>query len=382
MTRVPPAQPQIRQIPLLDLKAQHALIGAEVMAEVMRVIESQQFILGPHVAELEQKIADYCGVRHAVGCASGTDALFLSLLALGIGPGDKVVTSPYTFFATAGAIVRAGATPVFVDIDLTTYNLDPSQLDATLDRHPEARAIIAVHLYGACADMDAINRTAHSRGIPVIEDAAQSIGAEYKGRRAGSLGKVACFSFFPSKNLGGYGDGGMLTTDDQALAGRLRMLRVHGSKAKYVHEYVGINSRLDTLQAAVLCVKLRYLDQWTERRKQNAGLYRKMLVELGAPVVVPGTAEHTTRHVYNQFVIRCPKRDELREHLKSVGIGTEIYYPIPLHLQPCFESLGYERGDFPASEQAAAESLALPVYPELSAADIGWICERIAGFYR
>jgi dTDP-4-amino-4,6-dideoxygalactose transaminase len=367
---------------LLDLKAQHASIGAEVMAELTRLIDSQQFILGPHVAELEEKIAAYCGARYGVGCASGTDALYLSLLALGIGPGDKVVTTPYTFFATAGAIVRAGAAPVFSDIDLSTFNLDPSPLDATIHRHPDVRAIIAVHLYGACADMDAIEAIAGRRGVPVIEDAAQSIGAEYKGRRAGSLGKVACFSFFPSKNLGGYGDGGMLTTDDEALAERLRMLRVHGSRVKYVHECVGVNSRLDTLQAAVLCVKSRYLDQWTRRRQQNAELYRKTLAELGAPVVLPGLAAHTTRHVYNQFVIRCPKRDQLREHLKNLGIGTEIYYPIPLHLQRCFESLGYKRGDFPASEQAAEESLALPIYPELSAEDVVWICECIAGFYQ
>jgi dTDP-4-amino-4,6-dideoxygalactose transaminase len=375
-----PVVPTIHRIPLLDLQAQHAAIGAEVMAEIARVVDSQQFILGPHVAELETRVAEYCGARHAVGCASGSDALYLALLALGVGHGDKVITAPFTFFATGGAIVRAGATPVFVDIDPATFNMDAGLLAETLDRHPGAKAMIPVHLYGACADMDAINRLAAKQGIPVIEDAAQSIGAEYQGRRAGSLGRVACFSFFPSKNLGGYGDGGMLTTNDADLAGRLRMLRVHGSRERYIHEYVGINSRLDSLQAAVLCVKLRHLDAWTARRQENAALYRQHLA--ATPVTPPAAAPHTTRHVYNQFVIRAPRRDELRGYLTERGIGTEIYYPIPLHLQTCFASLGHRRGHFPVAELAAAESLALPIYPELTPADIGYLCKSIAAFYR
>lgn len=368
-------------IPLLDLTRQTQPIRQELVDALLPLIDSQRFILGPAIEQLEQQIAAYCRTPFAVGCASGSDALFLALLALGIGPRDEVVTSPYTFFATAGAIARAGARPVFSDILPDTFNLDPAKLAATLDRHPRARAVIPVHLYGACADMDAIGAIASARGIPVIEDAAQAIGAEYRGRRAGSLGAMACFSFFPSKNLGAWGDAGMLTTSDPALADRLRALRVHGSPRKYYHEWTGINSRLDTLQAAVLVVKLKYLDQWTAARQRNAAYYRRRLAELGAPVELPVEAAHTTRHIYNQFVIRSDCRDQLRQHLTAAGIGTEIYYPLPLHLQPCFADLGYRKGDFPASEAAAERSLALPVFAELTEAELDRVCQTIHGFW-
>ncbi len=370
-----------RRIPLLDLAAQHARIGPEIAEALRRVIDSQQFILGPDVGELEREIAAYCGTRFAVGCASGSDALFLALLALGIRPGDEVLTTPYTFFATAGAIVRAGATPVFADIDPRSFNLDPRAAAAAIERRPAIRAIIPVHLFGACAHMDPIVELARARRIPVIEDAAQSLGAEYKGRRAGSLGDVGCFSFFPSKNLGGCGDGGILTTNSEPLAEKLRSLRVHGSRHRYFYDDVGINSRLDTLQAAVLRVKLRYLDEWTAARQRNAARYRQLLAHLRLPVAAPDPYPCATRHVYHQFVIRAPRRDELRTFLARQGIATEIYYPLPLHLQRCFAFLGARPGDFPASEQLAREALALPVYPELPAADLDYICHALRRFY-
>jgi dTDP-4-amino-4,6-dideoxygalactose transaminase len=370
-----------RTVPLLNLKAQHLAIAGEVMAAIARVVDSQQFILGEEVRRLEEEIAAYCGTREAVGCASGSDALFLALLALGIRPGDEVLTSPYTFFATAGEISRAGAVPVFADIDERTFNLDVSQVADCLRSHPKIRAIIPVDLFGGCADMDPIGELARERGIPVIEDAAQSIGAEYKSRRAGSLGLAGCFSFYPTKNLGAYGDGGMLTTSDSSLAARLRALRVHGSTTKYVHQWVGINSRLDAIQAAVLRVKLRYLDNWSAGRRRNAERYRALLAASSIPVVPPAPAEYQTRHVYNQFTIRCPDRDRLRAYLKQRGIGSEIYYPLPLHLQPCYAALGYSKGDFPVSERLAAESLSLPVQAELAAEDIDYVTDAIRSFY-
>lgn len=370
------------QIPLLDLAAQHRRIREEVLREVLRVIDSQRFILGEEVAALERELAEYCRVRAAVGCASGTDALFLALLALGIGPGDEVLTTPYTFFATAGAIVRAGARPVFADVDAGSFNLDPEQARLALKGRPRVRAIIAVHLFGACADMDPLIELAREKGLALIEDAAQAIGAEYKGRRAGGLGDVACFSFYPSKNLGGYGDGGLLTTQDASLAERLAALRVHGSRRQYVHEWVGINSRLDALQAAVLRVKLRYLDLWIEERRRNAEYYQRRLAGMDLPVRIPRAPQHATRHVWNQFVICVRDRDLLREHLRRHGVGTEIYYPAPLHLQPCFGELGHRAGDFPVSERLAAEALALPVYPELGEEKLEYICQRIKAFYR
>jgi len=368
-----------RQIPLLDLRAQHARIREEVLAEVIRVIDSQKFILGEEVEKLEREIADYSGARFGVGCASGSDALFLALLGLGIQRGDEVLTTPYTFFATAGAIHWAGAAPVFVDVEAATFNMDMSHVADVLAAHPKIRAILPIHLFGGCADMDPLCGMARERGIPVIEDAAQSIGSEYRGRRAGSMGAVGCFSFYPSKNLGGYGDGGMLTTSDPALAERLAALRVHGSRRQYYHEWVGVNSRLDALQAAVLRVKFRHLDAWTRGRQENAALYRKLLA--GAPVTPPAEAGYQTRHIYNQFCILCPQRDRLQSYLKENGIGTEVYYPLPLHLQECFADLGYRAGDFPVSERLAKESLALPVYAELRAEEVEYLCAMVRAFY-
>jgi dTDP-4-amino-4,6-dideoxygalactose transaminase len=371
----------VRQIPLLDLQAQHTHIREEVLAELVRVVDSQKFILGEDVKKLEGDISSYCKAKFAIGCASGSDALILALMALEIRPGDEVLTTPYTFFATAGAISRVGATPVFVDVDGDTFNLDVELTKKTLTSRPKVRAMIPVHLFGGCADMDPILEMAAERGIPVIEDAAQSIGSEYKGRRAGTMGQIGTFSFFPSKNLGCYGDGGIITTNDAALAERLAALRVHGGKKKYYHEWIGMNSRLDALQAAVLRVKLRYLDGWSEGRRNNAELYRTHLAEMAVPVVPLKPAAYQTRHIYNQFVIRADRRDELQAHLKGQGIGTEVYYPIPLHLQPCYAFLGHKQGDFPVSERLAVESLALPVYSELAAGDIEDICETIRTFY-
>jgi dTDP-4-amino-4,6-dideoxygalactose transaminase len=370
-----------RRIPLLDLRPQYDRLRQEVSAELLRVADSQQFILGEDVRRFESEIAAYCGTRHAIGCASGSDALFLALLALEIRPGDEVLTTPYTFFATAGAVSRLGAVPVFADVEEGTFNLDPARVAEVLRTHPKVRAIIPVHLFGGCADMDAIEVLAGAREIPVIEDAAQSIGAEYCRRRAGGIGRAGCFSFFPSKNLGGFGDGGMLTTNDSDLAARLAALRIHGRTAKYLHRWVGINSRLDTLQAAVLRVKLRYLDGWTAGRQRHADLYRSLLA--ATPEIIPPVpAASQNRHVYNQFVIRCPRRDALQEYLKQNGIGSEVYYPIPLHLQPCYTDLGYRKGDFPVSERLAQESLALPVYSDLAAEDIEYVCAAIQRFYR
>ena len=369
------------EIPLLDLRAQYASIRAEVEQAVRRVLESQQCILGPDVAALEEEIAAYCGTKHAVGCGSGTDALLLALRALDIGPGDEVLTTPFTFFATAGAVANVGARPVFADIDPRTFNLDPAAARDALRRHPRVKAILPVHLFGLCADMDEFLAMAAERGIAVIEDAAQAIGAEHRGRRAGSMGAIGCFSFFPTKNLGGAGEGGILTTGDGRLAERLRALRVHGSRVRYYHDEVGTNSRLDTLQAAILRVKLKRLEQWTARRIAHAGLYRKTLAELGAPVRAPELPAWPSRHVYHQFVIRAPQRDRLRRWLAGQGIASEIYYPLPLHRQKCFLHLGYEPGALPESERAAAEVLALPIYPELEPEQVARICRSIRDFY-
>jgi dTDP-4-amino-4,6-dideoxygalactose transaminase len=370
-----------RRIPLLDLQAQHTAIRAEVLAAMTRVVDSQKFILGEEVQKLEAEIADYCQAKYAVGCASGSDALTLALMALDLQPGDEVLTVPFTFFATAGAIARMGAKPVFVDIEPQTFNMDMNRVEDTLKSHPKVRAVIPVHLFGACADLDALAALTQPRGIAIIEDAAQSIGSEYKGRRAGSIGDFGCLSFFPSKNLGGYGDGGMLTTNDQARAERLKALRVHGRTGKYIHQWIGINSRLDALQAAVLRVKFRYLDGWTASRQQNAALYTKLLSQARIPVTPPPTAAYQTRHVYNQFVIRCAERDRLQASLQQHGIGSEVYYPLSLHLQGCFAHLGHKAGDFPVSEKASGEVLALPVNPEASADDVTYICETIKAFY-
>ncbi len=371
-----------RQVPLLDLRAQHATIREEVLKALIGVVDSQKFILGEEVEKLEQELALYCGARYAVGCASGSDALSLALMAAEIRPGDEVLTVPFTFFATAGAIARVGARPVFVDIEPLTFNMDMSRVEDLLGTHPRVRAAIPVHLFGACADMDPLLAMAARHRLAVIEDAAQSIGSEYKGRRAGSIGTMGCFSFFPSKNLGGYGDGGLVTTNTQQQAAHLKALRIHGRTGKYVHDWIGVNSRLDALQAAVLRVKFRHLDTWSARRQENARLYRKLLFQAGIPVTAAEPPSYQTRHVYNQFVIRCASRDDLQHHLKQHGVGTEVYYPLSLHVQPCFSDLGYKRGDFPVSEKASAEVLALPVNPEVSAEDIEYICDKIRSFYR
>ena len=370
-----------RQIPLLDLQAQHRQIRTSVLAEITRVVDSQKFILGEEVNALETEIAQYCETNHAIGCASGTDALVLALMALDIQPGDEIITSPYTFFATAGAISRVGAIPVFVDVEMETFNINAALLQKALVRHPKVRAVIPIHLFGGCADMDSICEMAAERGIPVIEDAAQAIGSEYKNRRAGSIGQLGAFSFFPSKNLGGYGDGGMVTTNDAGLAERLTALRVHGRTGKYFHQWIGINSRLDAIQAAVLRVKFRHLDSWTAGRQQNAERYRMLLANTLGPVTPPVATEYQTRHVYNQFVIRCADRDALQTHLKSQGIGSEVYYPLPLHQQPCYADLGYQEGDFPISEKLAKESLALPIHAELTAEDLEYVSDSIRSFY-
>jgi dTDP-4-amino-4,6-dideoxygalactose transaminase len=370
-----------KQIPLLDLPAQHRQIRDEVSSEVTRVIDSQKFILGEDVQALEREIAAYSQAKFAVGCASGSDALFLALLALGIGPGDEVLTTPYTFFATAGAIHHSGATPVFVDVEPGTFNMDMGRVAEVLETHPRIRAVIPIHLFGGCADLDPLLEMALERRVAVIEDAAQSIGAEYKGRRAGSMGDIGCFSFFPSKNLGGYGDGGMVTTNRRELQEQLAALRVHGSRRKYYHDWVGINSRLDAIQAAVLRVKLRYLDSWSEARQKNAAQYRQLLSEMNVPVEAPRPAPYQTRHIYNQFCIVAPQRDQLQAYLKEMGVGTEIYYPLPLHLQACFQDLGYRQNDFPVSERLARGSLALPIYSELEPDDIEHVCRLMRAFY-
>jgi dTDP-4-amino-4,6-dideoxygalactose transaminase len=348
-------------VPLLDLKAQYTDIKAELDAAVHRVLDSTRFIGGPEVSGLEEEIARYSQCAHAVACASGTDALLLSLKALGIGPGDEVVTSAYSFFASAGVVANAGATPVFVDIDPSSYNLDPHRLEAAIT--PSTKALIAVHLYGQCCDLTAVKAVCEKKKIWLIEDAAQAIGAEWEGRRAGSVGDLGCFSFFPSKNLGAAGDGGMVVARDAQLADRVRLLREHGSRPKYYHALVGTNSRLDALQAAILRVKLRHLDRWSEKRARNATLYDQLFEgsRIGRPYRDP-----RARHIYNQYVIRIPNRDAVRQQLTERGIGTEVYYPVPLHLQQCFAMLGYQEGDLPHSETAAKETLALPIYPELT----------------
>ncbi len=366
------------QVPLLNLTRLHLSISAEIQSEIDAVLKSQQFIQGPAVKRLEAEIAGYCGVANAIGCASGTDALYLALLALDIGPGDEVITTAFSFFATAGAIVRAGATPVFVDIDAKTFNLDPALLASAAQSHPKARAIIAVHLFGGCADMDPILATAKLHGLTVIEDAAQAIGASYKNRNALSMGEIGCLSFFPSKNLGAWGDGGMLTSNNEELAAKLTALREHGSRQQYLHEWVGINSRLDAIQASVLLAKLRHLDGWTEARRENANRYRRQLT--GLSLELPSEAPFQTRHVYNQFVIKSPQRDALKTHLADSGIGSAVYYPLPLHLQPCFANLGCLEGDFPVSEQASKEVLALPIHPMLTEEEVDYVAASVRQF--
>ncbi len=381
------------KVPLLDLKAQYGAIKAEMDAAVAEVMESQHFILGPQVQKCEQAIAAYSGCTYGVGVSSGTDALLICLMAEGIGPGDEVITTPYTFFATAGSVARVGAKPVFVDIDPASYNLNPAQLEAKIT--PNTRAIIPVHLYGQMADMDAVMQVAQKHGLVVIEDAAQAIGAEYKGRRAGAIGHYGCFSFFPSKNLGAAGDGGMVVTQDAQRAENLMRMRAHGSKPKYYHKVIGGNFRLDTLQAAVVSAKLGHLDDWTAARQRNAERYNRLFGESGLRIAnssdygmkrndspqlyLPQTV--TDRHIFNQYVIRTSRRDQLRTALQEKGVGTEIYYPVPMHLQECFAYLGHKVGAFPESEGAANETLALPIYPELSEPQARYVVQCVAEFF-
>jgi dTDP-4-amino-4,6-dideoxygalactose transaminase len=362
------------RVPLLDLRAQYASIRDEIRVAVDRVLESQHFILGPEVEELEREIAAYCNCSYAIGVSSGTDALLAALMAIDLKPGDEVITTAYSFFASAGEIARLGATPVFVDIDPRTFNIDAATIEAKIS--PRTRAIIPVHLFGQMADMPSIMEIARSHRLLVIEDAAQAIGAELRGSRAGSIGDLGCFSFYPSKNLGAFGDGGMITTNSADLADRVKLLRSHGFKTKYHNEILGGNFRLDEIQAAVLRVKLKYLDGWTEGRRRNAALYRAQLE--GARFELPHEMPDS-RHIYNQFVIRAERRDELMAHLRTQSIGSDIYYPIPLHLQPCFKHLNYRPGDLPCSEAAALESLALPIYPELTPEMIQAVCESLRG---
>jgi dTDP-4-amino-4,6-dideoxygalactose transaminase len=366
-------------VPLLDLTRQYQPIRDEVMAAIARVCDSQHFILGEEVEALERELAAMLEVRHAVGVSSGTDALLVAMMACGVGPGDEVVVPVYSFFATAGSVARLGARPVFADIDPATFNLDPDRAAAALT--PRTRAIVPVHLFGQSADLEPVLDAARARGIAVIEDAAQAIGARYGGRPVGSLGTFGCFSFFPSKNLGAFGDGGLVTTGDDGLAERVRLLRNHGMQPKYWHHAVGGNFRLDALQAAVLRVKARHLAQWTEARQRNAARYRQLfagagLEEVGLPVEAPGRD-----HIYNQFVVRVRDRDRLRAWLSARGIGTEVYYPVPFHLQPCFADLGWREGDFPQAEAAARDTLALPIFGELTAAEQERVVDAIAAFY-
>jgi len=351
-------------VPLLDLKAQYATIQEEIRAAVDGVLESQYFILGPEVEALEEEVAEYSQAKFGIGVSSGTDAILVALMAMDIQPGDEVITTPYTFFATAGCIARLGAIPVFVDIDPATYNIDPANIETAITER--TKAIMPVHLYGQMADMDPIMEIANRHNLIVIEDGAQAIGSEYNGRRAGSIGHMGTFSFFPSKNLGGLGDGGMVVTNDADLAERLNILRKHGSQPKYYHKFVGGNFRLDAIQAAPLRVKLRYLDNWSAARQKNAETYRSLFTEANIPNIEQPVAHAYNRHIYNQFIIRTPHRDALMVHLKENNIGCEIYYPVPMHTQECFAYLGYKTGDFPLSESAALETVAIPIYPELT----------------
>lgn len=367
-------------VPLLDLKEQYRPIREEIRAAIDRVADAQWFINGPEVEGLEREVAEYSGAPYGIGVSSGTDALLVAMMAIEVQPGDEIITTPYSFFATAGCIARLGAKPVFVDIDPVSYNILPEAIEAAIT--PRTRAIIPVHLYGQMADMDPIMEVARRHGLTVIEDAAQAIGSEYHGRRAGSLGDFGCFSFFPSKNLGGFGDGGLVTALDEALAARVRQLRNHGDGPKYYHKFVGGNFRLDALQAAVLRVKLPYLDTWTEGRQRNAARYRALFADADLPTVSLPVESPDRRHIYNQFIIRVPHRDDLIAYLRERQIGCEVYYPVPLHLQECFAYLGYKTGEFPASEAAAKETLALPIYPELTEVQQSTVVDAVADFHR
>jgi dTDP-4-amino-4,6-dideoxygalactose transaminase len=384
-------------VPLLDLKAQYAQISAEVMPVIEQVCASQRFILGEHVLALEAEVAAYCASAAGVGVSSGTDALLLALMALGVGAGDEIITTPFTFFATAGTIARLGARPVFCDIDPVSFNLSPQAVSDFIDQHCRVqgsqllnratggriKGLMPVHLYGQSADMDPLMAVAKQYNLKVIEDAAQAIGTEYQGVRVGSIGDIGCFSFFPSKNLGAFGDAGLCTTNDAELAESMRVLRVHGGKPKYFHAVIGGNFRIDELQAAVLRVKLKYLDGWTAARQRNAAYYTAAFAAAnGAKHLITPQATVKGRHIFNQYVVRVQNRDALKDHLTAQGIGTEIYYPVPLHLQKCFSYLKHAPGDFPQSERAAAETLALPIYPELTQTQLDHVVASVAAFYR
>jgi dTDP-4-amino-4,6-dideoxygalactose transaminase len=370
------------KVPLLDLRAQQEPLRQEIDVAVGRILDSTGFILGSDVSELEREIAEYCQARHAIACASGTDALLLALMALNISTDDEVITTPYSFFSTASSITRLTAKPVFVDIDPETYNFDVAQIESKItDR---TRAIMPVHLFGQCVPMDELMKISEKYNLPVIEDAAQAIGAEDTGRRAGCFGAIGCFSFYPSKNLGAAGDGGIMTTNDDDLAHLLRVLRVHGAESKYYHKFVGLNSRLDNLQAAILRVKLPHLDAWTTGRQLNAKNYRELFEDAGLAEQIKLPLElENARHIYNQFTIRVfgEKRDALKSFLAENNIGTDVYYPVPLHLQECFAYLGYKPGDLPEAEKTARETLALPIYPELTLEQQQYVVEKIRGFF-
>ena len=374
-----PSDP-VKEVRLLDITASYHQILNEVEKEMAETIRSGYFILGPKVSRLEERMADYCQAKYSVGVSSGTDALLIALMALGVGPGDEVITSPYTFFATAGSIVRSGAKPVFADINDITFNLKPEHIERCIT--PNTKAIIPVHLYGQCADMDPILQLAEKKGLAVIEDAAQAIGSEYKGKPAGSMGDMGCFSFFPAKNLGGFGDGGLVTTNSKGLYEQLKIVRVHGSEPKYYHKVMGGNFRLDALQADVVSAKLNFLEDWTEKRRKNALTYHQLFKNSALTPFVQLPPEVFPRHVYNQYVIRVGnRRDELRTFLNEKRIGCEIYYPVPLHLHDCFKSLGYKSGDFPESEKAAGETLALPISHEVSRAQQEYVVAMIQQFF-
>jgi dTDP-4-amino-4,6-dideoxygalactose transaminase len=378
---------------MLDLQRQYEQVRAEVLAAVGRVCASQHYILGAEVEALERELAEFCGARDAVGCASGTDALWLALAAAGVQAGDQVLTTPFSFFASASAIVRAGARPVFADIDPLTFNLDPAHVKSFLrgGKRDNLRALLPVHLYGQCADMDSLQKLADEFHLALIEDAAQAIGARWGERRAGSMGVCAAFSFYPTKNLSAYGDAGLVTTADPTMAEHMRRLRNHGSPRRYVHEEFGWNCRLDAIQAAILRVKLKYVERWNEARRQRAAQYDQLFAAAGltssgeqtensSPIQLPRTAANAN-HVFHQYLVRAYRREELREFLTARQIGTEVYYPIPLHLQPCFVYLGYREGDFPEAERAAKEVLALPMFPELNEEEQRWVVKSIADFY-
>jgi dTDP-4-amino-4,6-dideoxygalactose transaminase len=370
----------MKTVPLLDLKAQYASIRAEIREAIDRVCESQNFIMGPEVKALEQEISAFCGTRFAIGMSSGTDALLAALMAIGLQPGDEVITTPFTFFATAGAILRLGGRPVFADIDPETFNIDPRQSLSKIT--PRTKAIMPVHLFGQCAEMDELLEVSREGQFYVIEDAAQAIGArDQKGRQAGTMGRIGCFSFFPSKNLGAFGDGGMAITNNEELAETLSLLRVHGAKPKYFHKIVGGNFRLDALQAAILRVKLKHLKLWSEERRQVASRYRRLFEEMGLRQYV-SLLKDAPGHIYHQFVARFPQRDRLQAFLRDKGIETAVYYPAPLHVQECLRQLGHHEGDFPNAEAAARDSLALPMYPELTEAQLKYVVSQIKDFYR